>query len=65
MAAEVGSHATEGFAGFLSRCSTAGFASRRYDVDEMPLYVNNGSALWIGFALNSAFIRSSIRLKKP
>ncbi len=28
-----------------------GFVSGRYDVDGMTLYVNNGSALWPGFAL--------------
>ncbi|WP_342587610.1 metallophosphoesterase [Pararhizobium arenae] len=28
-----------------------GFVSGLYDVDGMKLYVNNGSALWIGFAL--------------
>ena len=29
----------------------AGFVSGRYDVDGMVLYVNNGTALWPGFAL--------------
>ena len=28
-----------------------GFVSGRYDVDDMTLYVNNGTALWPGFAL--------------
>ncbi len=28
-----------------------GFVSGRYDVDGITLYVNNGSALWPGFAL--------------
>ena len=28
-----------------------GFVSGRYDVDGMTLYVNNGTALWPGFAL--------------
>ena len=28
-----------------------GFVSGLYDVDGMSLYVNNGTALWIGFAL--------------
>ncbi|MNW09667.1 hypothetical protein D3C71_2067210 [compost metagenome] len=28
-----------------------GFVSGRYDVGDMQLYVNNGTALWIGFAL--------------
>jgi predicted MPP superfamily phosphohydrolase len=28
-----------------------GFVSGRYDVDGMQLYVNNGTALWPGFAL--------------
>ncbi len=28
-----------------------GFVSGRYDVDRMTLYVNNGTALWPGFAL--------------
>jgi uncharacterized protein len=28
-----------------------GFVSGLYDVDDMQLYVNNGTALWIGFAL--------------
>lgn len=31
--------------------SNAGFVSGRYDVDGMTLYVNNGTALWPGFAL--------------
>ncbi|GHC24529.1 metallophosphoesterase [Kushneria pakistanensis] len=28
-----------------------GFVSGRYDVDDMTLYVSNGTALWMGFAL--------------
>lgn len=28
-----------------------GFVSGLYDVDGMPLYLNNGTALWIGFAM--------------
>jgi predicted MPP superfamily phosphohydrolase len=28
-----------------------GFVSGLYDVEGMPLYVNNGTALWIGFAV--------------
>jgi predicted MPP superfamily phosphohydrolase len=28
-----------------------GFVSGRYDVDGMTLYLNNGTALWPGFAL--------------
>lgn len=28
-----------------------GFVSGLYNVDGMPLYVSNGTALWIGFAL--------------
>ncbi|MNL50753.1 hypothetical protein D3C87_1737920 [compost metagenome] len=28
-----------------------GFVSGRYDVGDMQLYVNNGTALWIGFTL--------------
>jgi len=31
--------------------ANAGFVSGRYDVDGMTLYVNNGTALWPGFAL--------------
>lgn len=31
--------------------ANAGFVSGRYDVDEMTLYVNNGTGLWPGFAL--------------
>lgn len=35
----------------LAARANAGFVSRRYDVDGMTLYVNNGTALWPGFAL--------------
>jgi uncharacterized protein len=35
----------------LAAPANAGFVSRRYDVDGMTLYVNNGTALWPGFAL--------------
>jgi predicted MPP superfamily phosphohydrolase len=31
--------------------ANGGFVSGRYDVDNMTLYVNNGTALWPGFAL--------------
>ena len=31
--------------------ANAGFVSGRYDVDEMTLYVSNGTGLWPGFAL--------------
>ena len=31
--------------------ANAGYVSGRYDVDGMTLYVNNGTALWPGFAL--------------
>jgi predicted MPP superfamily phosphohydrolase len=31
--------------------SNGGFVSGQYDVDRMTLYVNNGTALWPGFAL--------------
>jgi predicted MPP superfamily phosphohydrolase len=40
---------------FIARFNN-GFVSGQYDVDGMPLYVNNGTALWLGFA---------IRLGKP
>ncbi|MEG3163383.1 metallophosphoesterase [Sphingomonas sp. PB2P19] len=35
----------------LTALANAGFVSGRYDVDGMTLYVNNGTALWAGFAL--------------
>lgn len=35
----------------LAARANAGFVSRRYDVGGMTLYVNNGTALWPGFAL--------------
>lgn len=35
----------------LAARANAGFVSRRYDVDGMTLYVNNGTALWPGSAL--------------
>jgi predicted MPP superfamily phosphohydrolase len=35
----------------LAAGANAGFVSGRYDVDGMTLYVNNGTALWPGFAL--------------
>jgi predicted MPP superfamily phosphohydrolase len=35
----------------LAAPANGGFVSRRYDVDGMTLYVNNGTALWPGFAL--------------
>jgi predicted MPP superfamily phosphohydrolase len=35
----------------LTARANAGYVSGRYDVDAMTLYVNNGTALWPGFAL--------------
>jgi hypothetical protein len=35
----------------LTARANAGYVSGRYDVDGMTLYVNNGTALWPGFAL--------------
>jgi hypothetical protein len=35
----------------LAARANSGFVSGRYDVDGMTLYVNNGTALWPGFAL--------------
>ena len=35
----------------LAASANAGYVSGRYDVDGMTLYVNNGTALWPGFAL--------------
>ena len=37
--------------GRLAARANGGFVSGRYDVDGMTLYVNNGTALWPGFAL--------------
>jgi len=39
-----------GFDRFIASFNN-GFVSGRYDVDGMTLYVNNGTALWIGFAM--------------
>lgn len=39
-----------GFDRFIAQFNN-GFVSGLYDVDGMTLYVNNGTALWIGFAL--------------
>ena len=39
-----------GFDRFIASFNN-GYVSGRYDVDGMPLYVSNGTALWIGFAL--------------
>jgi predicted MPP superfamily phosphohydrolase len=44
-----------GFERFIAQFNN-GYVSGRYDVEGMPLYVNNGTALWLGFA---------IRLGKP
>jgi predicted MPP superfamily phosphohydrolase len=35
----------------LAAPANAGYVSGRYDVDGMTLYVNNGTALWPGFAM--------------
>ena len=35
----------------VAALANGGFVSGRYDVDGMTLYVNNGTALWAGFAL--------------
>jgi predicted MPP superfamily phosphohydrolase len=35
----------------LAARANAGYVSGRYDVEGMTLYVNNGTALWPGFAL--------------
>lgn len=46
----------------------AGFVSGRYQVADMTLYVNNGTALWPGFALRigvpSELTRITLRVKK-
>ena len=50
----------------LAARANAGFVSGRYDVDGMTLYVNNGTALWPGFALRlrrpSELTRITLRL---
>lgn len=44
-----------------------GFASGRYEVGNMTLYVNNGTALWPGFAIRigvpSDLTRITLRVK--
>ena len=35
----------------LAARANSGYVSGRYDVDGMTLYVNNGTALWPGFAV--------------
>ena len=51
----------------LAAPANAGFVSGRYDVDGMTLYVNNGTALWPGFALRlgrpSELTRITLRRK--
>ena len=51
----------------LAARANAGFVSGRYDVDGMTLYVNNGTALWPGFALRlgrpSELTRITLRQK--
>ncbi|WP_216672580.1 metallophosphoesterase [Corallococcus exiguus] len=39
-----------GFDRLIARFNN-GYVSGRYDVEGMPLYVSNGTALWLGFAL--------------
>jgi predicted MPP superfamily phosphohydrolase len=50
----------------LAARANAGYVSGRYDVDRMTLYVNNGTALWPGFALRlgrpSELTRITLRL---
>jgi uncharacterized protein len=50
----------------LAARANAGYVSGRYDVDGMTLYVNNGTALWPGFALRlgrpSELTRITLRL---
>ncbi len=50
----------------LTARANAGYVSGRYDVDGMTLYVNNGTALWPGFALRlgrpSELTRITLRL---
>ena len=51
----------------LAARANAGYVSGRYDVDGMVLYVNNGTALWPGFALRlgrpSELTRITLRSK--
>ena len=48
--------------------ANGGFVSGRYDVDGMTLYVNNGTALWPGFALRlgrpSELTRITLRARR-
>ena len=50
----------------LAARANSGFVSGSYDVDGMTLYVNNGTALWPGFALRlgrpSELTRITLRL---
>jgi len=52
----------------LAALANASFVSGRYDVDGMTLYVNNGTALWAGFALRlgrpSELTRITLRAKE-
>ena len=53
----------------LAAGPNGGFVSGRYDVDGMTLYVNNGTALWPGFALRlgraSELTRITLRPANP
>jgi len=53
----------------LTARANAGYVSGRYDVDGMTLYVNNGTALWPGFALRlgrpSELTRITLRRTEP
>ena len=53
----------------LAAGPNGGFVSGRYDVDGMTLYVNNGTALWPGFALRlgrpSELTRITLRQANP
>nr|WP_249806451.1 metallophosphoesterase [Bradyrhizobium sp. 1] len=53
----------------LAAPANAGFVSGRYDVDGMTLYVNNGTALWPGFAMRlgrpSELTRITLRRAGP
>jgi predicted MPP superfamily phosphohydrolase len=51
----------------LAARANAGYVSGRYDVDGMTLYVNNGTALWPGFALRLGRPSelTQIRLRQP
>jgi hypothetical protein len=53
----------------LAARANAGYVSGRYDVDGMTLYVNNGTALWPGFALRlgrpSELTRITLRQAGP